>query len=297
MTKIEWTDLSWNPIVGCSRISPECERCYAATVAKSKRLQQFPQYQEVSAWDGTVKFVESQLLKPLSWRSPKRIFVCSMADLFHENVPDEWIDKVLAISAIAPQHTYQLLTKRTARMLDYFSDPNRARWIVHRALELVHDEENPINKKYGVGEFRISLPLPNVWLGTTAGCQSSATERLPLISKLTEQKWTTFVSAEPLLERVGLGLDFPGYKVSQVIAGAESGSNARPMKEEWVRSLRDQCQASETAFFYKQDFRKGKKISLPELDGKQWTEFPTFFRKGSPVHIRRIGGRGIAVKD
>lgn len=274
MTKIEWTDATWNPIVGCSRISPECDRCYAATAAASVRLQQFTQYQRVKDWDGTVHFVKSQLLKPLSWQKPKRIFVCSMSDLFHENVPDEWRDRIFAIMSIGHQHTYQVLTKRTARMLEYFNSPSRARWILHRALDILRDSENPIKWKYEVGELKVGFPMPNIWLGTTAGCQSSVNERLPILSKLTDQGWTTFVSAEPLLGGINLGLSFPGYKVSQVITGAESGRNARVMDENWVRSLRDQCVAARVAFFYKQDFKQGKKISLPELDGKVWAEFP-----------------------
>jgi protein gp37 len=274
MTKIEWCDASWNPVIGCSRISEECRRCYAATAAASPRLQQFPQYQGVSQWDGTINFAESQLRKPLAWRQPKRIFVCSMSDLFHENVSDEWRDRIFAVMALAPQHIYQALTKRTKRMADYFATPNRARWIVHQALDLVRDEQNPIKWKYGVEQFEVKLPLANVWLGTTAGCQSSVNERLPVIDKLTQAGWTTFVSAEPLLEEVNLGFDFPGYRVHQVITGAESGRGARPMKEEWVRSLRDQCQSAGVAFFYKQDYQKSRKISLPELDGRQWVEFP-----------------------
>jgi protein gp37 len=96
-TNISWTDETINPIVGCSRISEGCQKCYAATAAKSPRLQQFPQYQSVSNWDGTVEFVKSQLIKPLHWRKPKKIFVCSMADLFHANVPDEWIHQVMTV--------------------------------------------------------------------------------------------------------------------------------------------------------------------------------------------------------
>lgn len=272
MSKIEWCDVTWNPLVGCSRISLECDNCYAATAAASPRLQQFSQYQGVEQWNGTVNFAESQLLKPLSWQKPKRIFVCSMSDLFHENVSDEWRDKIFAVMAIAPQHTYQVLTKRTSRMVDYFANPNRARWIVHRALDLIRDEQNLVKWKHGVKGFEVKLPLPNVWLGTTAGCQSSVNERLPLLSNLTQAGWTTFVSAEPLLQNVNLNLD--SHKVNQVITGAESGRGARPMNEDWVRSLRDQCQLADVAFFYKQDFHRNKKISLPELDGKQWVEFP-----------------------
>ncbi|HEY9610488.1 phage Gp37/Gp68 family protein [Allocoleopsis sp.] len=271
MSKIEWTDATYNPIVGCSRISPECDRCYASVAAASPRLQQFPQYQAVAKWDGTVQFVESQWKKPLGWRQPKRIFVCSMSDLFHENVPDEWRDRVFAVAAIAAHHTYQILTKRTQRMVDYFSQPDLGK----RWAKIIEEE---LMSSPCIGHLLDDLEedflLDNVWLGTTAGCQNSVRDRVPLLSSLTEQGWTTFVSAEPLLEELHMGFDFPGYKVSQVITGAESGKGARVMDENWVRSLRDQCVAHDVAFFYKQDFIKGKKVSLPELDGQQWAQFP-----------------------
>jgi protein gp37 len=271
MSNIEWTDATWNPIIGCSRISEECRNCYAATAAASPRLQQFPQYKGVEEWDGTINFAESQLRKPLSWRNPKRIFVCSMPDLFHENIPDEWRDRIFAVMELTPRHTYQVLTKRTARMVEYFSNNPESR-ILRHAIAIANYNKLQNLKLYQ--QVTRSLPFSNVWLGTTAGCQSSVNERLPLIDKLTRQGWTTFVSAEPLLEPISLGLKFPGFKISQVITGAESGSGARPMEEDWVRDLRDQCVENDVAFFYKQDFKKGRKISLPELDGKQWIEFP-----------------------
>lgn len=265
MTKIEWTNETWNWLVGCSRVSPECDRCYAAEAAKSPRLQQFPQYQGVENWDGTVNFVESQLSKPLGWKKPRKIFTCSMSDVFHPSVPDEWRDKAFAVMAIESRHTYQVLTKRTAEMLRYFQSPD--------LIERVRSQAKTI---YSWDEYEafesIRFPSSSIWLGTTAGCQDSVKQRLPILSKLTKQGWTTFVSAEPLLGNLNLRLDL--FPVSQVITGAESGSGARLMNEDWVRSLRDQCQEAGTAFFYKQNFVKGKKVSLPELDGKVWVEFP-----------------------
>lgn len=271
MSKIEWTDATWNPVIGCSRISPECNRCYAAEAARSPRLQQFPQYQGVEEWDGTVNFAENQLSKPLGWRKPKRIFVCSMSDLFHENVPDEWRDRVFAVAAIAAHHTYQILTKRTARMVEYFAQPDLGK----RWAKIIEEE---LMSSPCIGHLLDALEedwlLDNVWLGTTMGCQQSVRDRLPLITQLSEKGWTTFISAEPLLERIDLGFG-TGCHVDWVITGAESGSGARLMDENWVRYLRDQCNEAGVAFFYKQDFKKGKKITLPELDGKQWAEFPS----------------------
>ena len=272
VSNIEWTDITWNWLVGCSRISQECDNCYAAVAAASPRLQQFPQYQGVERWDGTVSFVESQLHKPLGMRNSKRIFTCSMSDVFHENVPDEWRDRAFAVMAIAAHHTYQILTKRTQRMVDYFAQPDLGK----RWAKIIEEE---LMSSPCIGHLLDALEedplLDNVWLGTTAGTQKSVCDRLPLMTTLTDRGWTTFVSAEPLLEQLNMGFGFPGYRVSQIIAGAESGRGARPMNEDWVRSLRDQCVANNVAFFYKQNFYKGKKISLPELDGKQWTEFPS----------------------
>jgi protein gp37 len=174
-----------------------------------------------------------------------------MSDIFHEYVEDEWRDRVFAVAAIAAQHTYQVLTKRTQRMLDYFAQPDLGkRWAK------VIEEELMSSPCLGhlLDDLEEKFLLDNVWLGTTAGCQQSVRDRLPLISRLTEQGWTTFLSAEPLLE--SLDMDFDKYKVCQVITGAESGRGARPMDENWARSLRDQCVTHDIAFFYKQDFKK-----------------------------------------
>ena len=121
MTNIQWTNESWNPIVGCSKISEGCANCYAETGANSGRLQQFKQYQKVAKWNGQVEFVENQLLKPLKWKKPQRIFVCSMSDLFHQNIPNSWIDRIFAVISVCQKHTFQILTKRPHRMQEYFA--------------------------------------------------------------------------------------------------------------------------------------------------------------------------------
>ena len=130
-TGINWSDETWNQIVGCSRVSPGCVNCYAATSAKSPRLQQFPQYQSTRDWNGTIAFVESAIAKPLKWKKPRKIFVCSMSDLFHENVTDEMRDRVFSVMALCPQHTFQVLTKRPERAVRYFEvgmEALTARW-------------------------------------------------------------------------------------------------------------------------------------------------------------------------
>ncbi|MFB2970362.1 phage Gp37/Gp68 family protein [Aerosakkonema sp. BLCC-F183] len=258
-TSIAWTDESWNPIVGCSKISAGCANCYAASAAKSARLQQFPQYQKVEKWDGTIEFVESQLLKPLSWRSPKKIFTCSMSDVFHENALDEWRDRAFAIMALCPQHTFQILTKRPDIMLKYISGLTTNR--LKRAL--------PSNIEYSRLDS-VKLPLQNVWLGVSVENQVVADERIPLLLETPAE--IRFLSCEPLLEEVhleewlwqtvticwGNGDDEWGYdgeptdRLHWVICGGESGSKARQCNVDWIRSLVRQCQDAEIPVFVKQ---------------------------------------------
>lgn len=246
-TLIQSCDETWNWLVGCSKISPGCKNCYAAVAARSARLQQFTQYQKVKEWDGTVEFVESQLLKPLSWRSPKRVFTCSMSDIFHPNVQDEWRDRAFAIMAVAQQHTFQVLTKRPQAMLNYFSELNLLR--LKRSL--------PSSIKYSRLDS-INLPLPNVWLGVSVENQQAAEERIPLLIQ-TEAK-IRYLSCEPLLETVDLSEWIIDRKyqtdskppIHWVICGGESGTKARPCYVEWIRSLVNQCQSASIPVFVKQ---------------------------------------------
>lgn len=242
MSNIQWTDETYNPIVGCSRISAGCKNCYAAEAAKSARLQQFSQYQKVKDWDGVTEFVESQLLKPLSWKKPKKVFVCSMADLFHESVPFEWIDQVFAVATIVPQHTLQILTKRPQRMLEYFLDyrcDTAPRWVEIQGTKQVVD----------LGQ---SLPLPNVWLGVSVENQQAARDRIPLLLQTPAAK--RFLSCEPLLESIDLMPFFVKEfaSIDWVICGGESGTNARPCHLDWLRSLVRQCNETNTKVLVKQ---------------------------------------------
>lgn len=251
MTNIQWTDETINPIVGCSRISPGCSQCYAATAAASARLQRFPQYQKVAAWDGTVEFVESQLLKPLSWKKPKKIFVCSMSDLFHENVPDEWIDKVMAVAALCPQHTFQILTKRPERALKYFTRENRFTCIDYQAYEILRADRVPYYREHPV----VKLPLKNVWMGVTCENQAIADRRIPILLDIPAVvRW---LSVEPLLGEIDLMKLSVGHLyalecINWVVCGGESGSGARPCNIAWVRSLVRQCQDADVPVFVKQ---------------------------------------------
>lgn len=263
-TKIEWTDATWNPITGCSVVSPGCANCYAMKLAGT-RLKNHPTRAGLTTdskagpvWNGQVRFNESMLLDPLKWRRPRMIFVCAHGDLFTENVPDEWIDRIFAVMALAPHHTFQVLTKRPERMRDYVLKVcnGRARFTewASRGFDIAvaaaaAETVPPI------------WPLPNVWLGVSVEDQKRADERIPLL--LETPAAIRWISAEPLLGsldvtrhlEVGhldseLGLSNPG--IDWVVAGGESGRGARPMHPDWARALRDQCAAADVAFLFKQ---------------------------------------------
>ncbi|MBD6620016.1 phage Gp37/Gp68 family protein [Komarekiella sp. 'clone 1'] len=314
-TNIEWTDETWNIIVGCSRVpeSPGCARCYAATAAKSPRLQQFSQYQAVSKWDGTVQFVESQLLKPLHWRKPKKIFVCSMADLFHANVPFEWIDQVMAVVALCPQHTFQVLTKRPERALEYFSQPKLwVKWY-EAAKEHLRCE---IGEKFGglinLQQYFIEqpFPLPNLWLGISTENQAMADKRIPILLQIPAA--VRFLSCEPLLENIQLsaiadsnwqhnlswhpgqpmGTIDPLPQLSWVILGGESGPGSRPCHIEWLESIVQQCTESNTPVFVKQlganAHHQGQRLQTRDRKDGEIDEFPEQLRiREFPVLVHK----------
>ncbi|PSB49756.1 phage Gp37/Gp68 family protein [filamentous cyanobacterium Phorm 6] len=294
-TKISWTSETWNPLVGCSKISAGCSRCYAAEAAKSARLQQFPQYQKVKDWDGTIEFVENQLLKPLSWRSPKKVFVCSMSDIGHKNVKDEWLNKIFAVMAMCPQHIFQVLTKRPERLLEYFSDPNCARWICDEVLNILSDEANPGKWKFKVhgDEVNIKIPLPNVWVGTSVENQKVADDRIPQLLQIPAAK--LFLSCEPLLEAVDLTKIYRISNLTQteltwldylhwIILGGESGVGARPCHIDWIRSIVQQCRPTNVAVFVKQ-LGSNSIQSTPYIDGVAQNNFQLKFkdRKGGNI--------------
>jgi protein gp37 len=281
MTKIEWTEKTWNPIVGCSIVSPGCTNCYAMTMAaRIERMGGAPQYDGTTqpsragaVWTGKVALAEKALLEPLKRRKPTTYFVNSMGDLFHEDVPDEWIDRVFAVMALCPQHTFQVLTKRSARMREYVIGLNcdgARRYHVADAAEPIATNhkywkgDGPTDWDLAVAEALHAKhwPLPNVWLGVSAEDQTRADERIPDL--LATPAAVRFVSAEPLLGPVDLhsstcretgscgtcpaclgGIDW-------VIVGGESGKGARPMHPDWARSLRDQCADADVPFFFKQ---------------------------------------------
>ena len=261
-TGIEWTDATWNPIrarnkatgkVGwyCEKVSPGCETCYACRFNEVRLGTGLP-YKPGHRKDVDIFLDEKTLLQPLRWKKPRKIFVCSMTDLFGEWVPDEWIAMVFAIMALTPWHTFQVLTKRSKRMREY------CRLIRPQYLDA---QDEICEVRYGSRPTAITWPLPNVWLGVSAEDQTRADERVPDL--LATPAAVRFVSAEPLLGVLDMrqtldraGMD-PVWGLRQaglhwVIVGGESGPRARPMHPDWARGLRDQCKATGTAFHFKQ---------------------------------------------
>ncbi|MEQ5789046.1 phage Gp37/Gp68 family protein [Erythrobacter sp. NFXS35] len=257
MTKIEWTEATWNPIVGCSLASPGCTNCYAMKFAGTL-LAHVPKYdgltQETKAgpvWTGKLHFDEKALLEPLRWKKPRLVFVNSMGDLFHEDCPDDWIDRVFAVMALCPQHTFQVLTKRSARMREYCL----SRYCSEAGSDNIADAIEDLRPNTS---WEWDAPLPNVWLGVSVEDQQRADERIPdLLATPATVRW---ISAEPLLGPVSIidamwardhivGLD---ETIDWVAAGGESGKGSRPMHPDWARSLRDQCATAAVPFFFKQ---------------------------------------------
>ncbi len=228
-TKIEWTEQTWNPIVGCSKVSPGCANCYAERMANRLAGMNITGYCKViggdtrgsiGKWNGTVYFNSNALQKPLNRKKATTYFVCSMGDIFHESVPFEWIDKVWAVMALCPQHTFQVLTKRPERLAEYFHKPTtkpgeclngkilpEVQFRVHTtALKMVHARHWTNQKRLNMWDGR--WPLPNVWLGTTTENQEMANKRIPELLKCPAAK--RFVSVEPMLGAVDLQSDIGG---------------------------------------------------------------------------------------
>ena len=208
-TKIEWTDKTWNPITGCTKKSVGCAHCYAEVMAQRLKAMRLVKYR--NGFELTLH--EDNLKEPLLWKKAHNIFVCSMSDIFHENVPFEFVDRIMDTTKRTPQHRYQILTKRSERMKEYFQ----------------------------------TREIPqNVWLGVTVECESSKIR----IDHLRDLKATVkFLSCEPLIEDLGeLNLD----GIDWIIVGGESGSKARPMKLEWVINIKQQVEQQGAAFFFKQ---------------------------------------------
>lgn len=251
---IEWCDASWNPIRAasgrhtCKKISPGCDHCYASTMTKRFTGSEYGPEGEIL--NSHPLLDEAALNLPVRWKKPRKIFVCSMTDLFGEWVPDSWLLEIFMTMAICQDHTFQVLTKRPKRMAEFmkfFYSPDNS----HRLFAPELD------------------PLPNVWLGVTIESDAYTWRADYLRDIDAAVRW---ISAEPLLDNVAATLDLSN--IGWLVAGAESGHGARPCDLGWIRNLRDSCQVWGTSFFYKQTAFNGHKIPTPELDGKVWTDMP-----------------------
>lgn len=239
-TGIEWTDATWNPVTGCEKVSPGCDHCYALTLAE--RFRGAPGHYFEHGFD--VQLRPDKLDQPLRWRRPRRIFVNSMSDLFHKDIPDEYIARVFAVMAFAPQHTFQLLTKRHARMRSLLSSPGFEMLLWAAMVDLPAARAKP--DVLCVDFEPVDWPLPNVWLGVSVENQQWADTRIPAL--LATPAAVRFISAEPLLGPVA----FPAESLDWVIVGGESGKGARPMHPGWARQIRYQCELVGTPFLFKQ---------------------------------------------
>jgi protein gp37 len=239
-SRIEWTDATWNPVTGCSKVSPGCARCYAETLSLRFGWSQRPWLSQYAA--ANVVLHPERLRQPLRWQQPRRVFVNSMSDLFHELVPDAFVHQVFDRMAEANWHSYQILTKRPERMAavvaSYYSERHR------------------------------TPPLANVWLGTSIENDRWTGRADALRATLATVR---FVSAEPLLGPLP-SLDLTG--IDWLIVGGESGAGARPMDPEWARGLRDKALSGDVPFFFKQWGGRTPKAHGRELDARTWDDYP-----------------------
>jgi protein gp37 len=249
-SSIEWTDATWNPVRGCTRISPGCARCYAETFAE--RFRGVPGHPYEQGFD--LRLVPEKLAEPLTWAKSKRVFVNSMSDLFHKDVPAEYIERVCRVMAAAPWHVFQVLTKRADRMRELLA-----------------------------GRLRFAAELGYVWWGVSVENRAHGLPRIDLLR--TTPAAVRFLSVEPLLEDLG-PVDLTG--IDWVIVGGESGAGARPLRAEWVRSLREQCQAAGVPFFFKQWGGVHKSRAGRQLDGRTYDEMPPTRRADPPPRKLRL---------
>lgn len=259
LSPIEWTDATWNPVRGCSRVSDGCVNCYAEKIAA--RFSGPGQAYEglvhsTGAWNGRIRLIPEKLGEPLRWREPRLVFVDSMSDLFHENVPFEYIDRVFTVMACTTRHTYQILTKRPQRMLEYFQRLRDVDWFPEQILNAEWPGEwRPMTARRGGYDNCGPLwPLENVWLGVSVENQETADERIPLLLEVPAA--VRFLSCEPLLGAIGFPLPCLNStfwrRLHWIIVGGESGRGARSCSVDQVRDIIDQATAASCPVFVKQ---------------------------------------------
>lgn len=249
-SKIEWTDATWNPVRGCTKISPGCAHCYAETFAE--RFRGVPGHPYELGFD--IRLVPEKVTEPFSWSKPQMVFVNSMSDLFHQDVPDDYIELVTKVMATANWHTYQVLTKRSERLRDLLKS-----------------------------KLAFAAQLNHIWWGVSV---ENRKHGLPRINHLRDgQAAMSFLSIEPLLEDIG---DFDLGKMRWVIVGGESGPGARPMQPEWVTSIQRQCKTAKVPFFFKQWGGVQKSKAGRELNHRTYDETPQVIRIPFPrISVRR----------
>ena len=323
-TRIEWTEYSWNPVTGCTPISEGCQNCYAKRMAN--RLRGRCGYPTDEPFKVTLH--EDRLEEPLRWKKPRKVFVCSMSDLFHEDVPNEFIDYVFAVMGRSQQHTFILLTKRPERMREYLQ-AGRYQQILNIAYRLKYRPEG-LGK--GIDNPKDMRWWPNVWLGVTAENQQRADERIPVLLQIPAA--VRFVSIEPMLGPIDLtkliipitgpgssqpcapetwrqinaltgddyqydwkchGVGHQGPQLNWVICGSESGPNHRKTKIEWIRDLREQCISANVPFFFKQHgewLHETQGIDFHEGHKYYvWPDESMSFRVGKKAAGRSLDGR------
>jgi protein gp37 len=250
LTKIEWTDSTWNPVRGCTKVSPGCKFCYAERFAE--RFRGVPGHPFEQGFD--LRLVPEKLAEPLRWKTPRMIFVNSMSDLFHEGVPDEYIEWVARVMVHANWHTYQVLTKRSERMSQLLRS-----------------------------KLKFAATQRHIWWGVSVEDRRYGVPRIEHLQQSGARM--KFLSVEPLLEglgRINLG------EIDWMIVGGESGPGARPLKAEWVRSLRGQCQRANVRFFFKQWGGVRKHTTGRVLDGITYDEFPERIAEPVADNVHRL---------
>lgn len=248
-SKIEWTDATWNPVRGCTKVSPGCVHCYAETFAE--RFRGVPGHPYEQGFD--LRLVSEKITEPLSWAKPRMVFVNSMSDLFHKDVPDDYIVLVAKVMVASPWHTYQILTKRSERLRDLLKT-----------------------------KLAFAARRDHIWWGVSVENKKHGLPRVNHLREVSPQ--VSFLSIEPLLEDLGQ-FDLEG--IQWVIVGGESGAGARPMRKEWVESIQMQCRQQQVPFFFKQWGGVRKSLAGRELNGRTFDEMPQIAETSIPTLTKR----------